>query len=157
MDGPTMALASRNIGDVSVFGADLNAVTYLSEDTRFSLGYSYVSKDSISVPGAQFGFVALNAPKHKLRISADHGIGNTGINLGLRFRWNDGFPANSGTFVGYVDPRHEIDVNVAWRPPFHEALLLNLSMQNVYNNATQFFVGTPQIGRTTMLRLSYTL
>ncbi|MFN3939082.1 MAG: TonB-dependent receptor, partial [Chitinophagales bacterium] len=36
-----------NLGDVTVFGADLGMTYYASDDLRFSLGYSWVDKDSI--------------------------------------------------------------------------------------------------------------
>ncbi len=112
LDSPTMVLASTNIGDVTVYGVDLSANLYLSEKLKISSTYSYVDKDSIAVPGAQFGYVALNAPRHKASIGLNYDVDKYGVNLGSRFRWYDSFPINSGSFVGRVPAHHELDVNL---------------------------------------------
>ncbi|MGB1204132.1 MAG: TonB-dependent receptor [Chitinophagales bacterium] len=155
LDGPAMLITSRNIGDLSVYGFDCNANFYLTQNIKLNASYSFVDKDSILVEGAQFGYIGLNAPQHKVRFGASYNLEKIGLDMGLRFRWNDSYPANSGVFVGRVATRHELDVNVSWTPNFYKAVNMTLTVQNAYNNATQYFVGTPEIGRLSMLRVSH--
>lgn len=155
--GPSMILATRNIGSLSVYGADVSASMYLSKKLRLNATYSWVDKDSIVVEGAQYGFVGLNAPRHKVRLGADYTQDSWGLTVGAQFRWQAGFPANSGIYIGRVAPRHEVDLNVSWTPQFYKQINITLSIQNLYNNVTQYFIGTPQIGRFSMLRFTHNI
>ena len=154
---PQMVIATRNIGSLTLYGIDLAATMYLSENLKVNTSYSFVDKDSIRVEGAQFGYIALNAPKHKFRLGADYALPKTGLTFGAQFRWQDGFPANSGAYVGRVNARSDLDLNIAWTPAFYPRLDMALTVQNVYNNTNPFFVGTPNIGRFSMLRLTHSL
>lgn len=156
-DGPEMLLVTRNIGDVTLYGMDLGLTAYLSEDLNIQGNYSFVDKDSIRVPGAQYGYVALNAPKHKVNAGVNYNIKKIGLNVGARFQWMAGFPVNSGNFTGRVKPYHDVDLDLSWTPPFHDKLNATLSVQNIYNNKHQFFIGSPVIGSLALLRLSYVL
>ncbi|HRK27663.1 MAG TPA: TonB-dependent receptor [Chitinophagales bacterium] len=156
-DAPAMVIATRNIGAVTVNGIDFSAALYLSKNLRLSTSYSFIDKDSIRVEGAQFGYIALNAPRHKFRLGANYALPKTGLTLGAQFRWQDGFPANSGAYIGRVNPRTDIDANVQWNPSFYPKLDLTLSLQNIGNNTNPFFVGTPNIGRFGMLRVAHSL
>ncbi len=156
-DGPEMLLVTRNIGDVTLYGMDLGMAVYLSPELSINANYSFVDKDSISVPGAQYGYVALNAPKHKVNSGVNYLIKKIGLNVGARFQWMAGFPVNSGNFTGRVEPYHDIDLDLSWTPPFHDKLNATLSVQNIYNNKHQFFIGSPVIGSMALLRLSYEL
>lgn len=155
--GPSMILATRNIGSLSVYGADISASMYLSKKVRLNASYSWVDKDSIIVEGAQYGFVGLNAPRHKVRFGADYTQEKWGVTMGAQFRWQAGFPANSGIYIGRVAPRHELDVNISWTPQFYKQINVTFSVQNLYNNVTQYFIGTPQIGRMSMLRFTHNI
>lgn len=156
-NGPEMLLVSRNIGDVSVYGLEAGLTAYLSKNINLSGYYSWVDKDSIPLPGASYGFVALNAPKHRFSVGGSYKIEQIGLTLGARFNWQAGFPVNSGNFVGRVEPYHEMDVDLAWSPVFRENLQLTLSLSNVYNHVHQHFVGSPEIGMMAMFKASYTL
>jgi len=156
-DGPEMLLVTRNIGDVTLYGMDVALSAYLSPELNVSANYSFVDKDSISVPGAQYGYVALNAPKHKVNAGVSYLIKKIGLNVGARFQWMAGFPVNSGNFTGRVTPYHDVDLDLSWTPTFHENLNATLSIQNIYNNKHQFFIGSPVIGSMALLRLSYKL
>ncbi|QQS31081.1 MAG: TonB-dependent receptor [Sphingobacteriales bacterium] len=156
-DGATMVIATRNIGELTVSGIDFSAAIYLSKELKFSGSYSFVDKDSIRVPDAPYGFIALNAPRHKFRVAADYALPKSGLTFGVQFRWQDGFPANSGSYIGYVNARSDLDLHFAWTPTFYPKLDLTLSVQNVYNNNTPYFVGTPNIGRFSMFRIAHSL
>ncbi|MCO5230892.1 MAG: TonB-dependent receptor [Chitinophagales bacterium] len=154
-NGPEMLLVTRNIGDISLYGMDLGLTAFLSPDLNIQANYSFVNKDSIEVPGAQYGYVALNAPKHKVNAGVNYHIKKIGLNIGTRFQWMAGFPVNSGNFTGRVKPYHDIDLDLSWTPTFHDKLNITLSVQNLYKNEHQFFIGSPVIGSMAILRLGY--
>lgn len=156
-DGPEMLLVTRNIGDVTLYGMDLGLTAYISQHLNLFSNYSFVDKDSIRVPGAQYGYVALNAPKHKVNAGVNYNIEKIGLNVGAKFQWMAGFPVNSGNFTGRVKPYHDIDLDLSWTPKFHDQLNATLSIQNIYNNQHQFFIGSPVIGTMAMMRVSYQL
>jgi len=155
--GSEMLLVTRNIGDVSVYGLETGITAYLSENIRLNGFYSWVDKDSIAVPEAQFGFVALNAPKHRFSVGGSYNIESIGLNIGARFNWQSGFPVNSGNFKGTVSPYHEMDLDLSWTPPKNEHINVTLSISNLYSNVHQHFIGSPQIGMMSNLKASYTL
>jgi len=156
-NGPDMLLVSRNIGDFSVVGMELQATVFLNKDLRVSTYYSWVNKDSLDVEGASYGFIALNAPKHKVGLGVNYTIEKIGLSLGSNFSWQAGFPVNSGNFVGRVNPHHEMDVDVSWTPNFLPAFNATMSVSNIYNNVHQYFVGAPEIGLMALMRLSYVI
>ncbi len=155
--GSEMLLVTRNIGDVSVYGLETGLTAYVSKHARIDAFYSWVDKDSIPVSGAQFGYVALNAPKHRFSIGGGYNFEQLGLNVGARFNWQAGFPVNSGNFVGHVPAYHEMDVDISYTPPTFEKLNVTLSLSNIYNNVHQHFIGSPEIGMMSMMKASYTL
>lgn len=156
-EGSEMLLVTRNIGDVSVYGLEAGVTAFLNKNVSINGFYSWVDKDSIAVPEAQFGFVALNAPKHRFSLGANYFFETIGLNVGARFNWQSSFPVNSGNFKGTVEAYHEMDLDISWTPPSFEQFNVTLSLSNVYNNVHQHFIGSPQIGMMSMVRASYTL
>mgnify|MGYP005666841245 CR=1 FL=1 len=156
-NGSEMLLVTRNIGDVSVYGLEAGLTAYLNKNVSVNGFYSWVDKDSIPLPEAQFGFVALNAPKHRFSVGANYFIEKIGLNIGTRFNWQSSFPVNSGNFKGTVNAYHEMDLDLSWTPPSFESVNVTLSISNLYNNVQQHFIGSPQIGMMSMVRASYTL
>lgn len=156
-EGPDMILVTRNIGDLSVFGLELQATAFLSRNLRVSGYYSWVDKDSIPLEGSSYGFVALNAPKHKMGLGINYTLEKLGLSLGSNFSWQAGFPVNSGNFVGRVAPHHEMDVDVSWTPNFMPAFNATMSVSNIYNRKHQYFVGAPEIGMMALMRFSYVI
>ncbi len=155
-DGDALLVSYKNIGDISIMGADLGINYYATDQLKLNFNTSWVDKDSIQVDGAQFGYIALNAPKFKTALGATYSLPDVGVDLGVRWRYQDGYPANSGAYVGHVNAIHDMDVDVSWRPNFYKNLQLSSSISNLYNNEQQHFVGTPLIGRLVMFRVAHT-
>ena len=97
-----MVLTYRNFGDISLGGFDLGFMQFLSR--RWSIGgnYSYISKDFFPARDGQVHPIALNAPKHKAGFRLQYHNEDSGFFTQLRYRWSDGFPVNSGVFIGTV-------------------------------------------------------
>ncbi len=155
-----LILTYINLGEVDVAGADVGAtyVEKIKESTLTLSGmFSFVNKDRIPLAGASGGYIALNAPRFKSSLAVEGAnIANTGIGLGLNWRWQDAFPANSAVYVGDVLAANLIDLSVSYRPKFSENTILSGTFYNITNNEFQRFPGTPFIGFYTMFRLSHT-
>ncbi|TVR80274.1 MAG: TonB-dependent receptor [Chitinophagaceae bacterium] len=144
-----------NIGSVNLWGADVGLTFLVNDDFRIFGSYSYASKDTFTVEGAQGGYISLNAPQHKASFGFDYQFSNIGLNVGGLWRWQDRFLANSAAYVGEVPAFNVIDVQAGYRMPFSENTRLSIYIQNVLNHEYQSFAGTPKLGRLTLLRLSH--
>lgn len=150
---PSVLLTYRNFGNITVYGFDLEAIYYLTEDFKFGATYSFVNKDQFESEGQ---IIALNAPANKVNLTTQYNIKKIGLNVGLRWRWQDAFPANSGVYVGNVPALNQLDVSLDYTLPFSKMTHLSVTVQNAYNYQIKEFVGVPTMGRLTLFRLSHT-
>jgi len=154
-DAGEMILSYSNIGDLTVYGIDIGATFFVTEDLRVGAAYSWMSEDIIEDEDAQFGYIALNAPQNKVALSASYNIRKIGLEAGLRWRWQQGFQANSGVYVGYVDAYNLLDLNFTYNLWFSKKTEISLSVQNLIGSNYNPFPGAPQLGRLTMVRLGH--
>ncbi len=163
---PTAVLFStRNYGDVTLYGLDLGWQLGVTDGITLSGMLSWVSENYFeNLDGV--ADLALNAPRFKYSVAAEYRSSGLGVNGELRFRHVDGFPVNSGVFIGDVPGYSVLDLNVGYRLPFAEGLHLSLSVQNLLtfvegSSGSPFtqrhaeFVGTPALGRLALARLTY--
>jgi len=150
--GSDLIVSYRNVGDLTLWGADLALQWFLND--RWSLGgsYSWVSDDTFPIEnGAP---LSLNAPTHKGSVSLAYRDPESGVNAEGRFRFNNGFPAVSAGFEGDVPDTKVFDAALGYQIPNSRATV-QLSVSNVFNSHNQSFVGVPSIGRLAMIRLRY--
>jgi iron complex outermembrane receptor protein len=169
---PSAHLTYQNLGDVDLFGADLSA-TYVA-GTNWELGatVAFVSDDTFDT-GTEL--VPLNAPTFKTGWTVRFRDEASGFNAGALFRTQNGFPANSGVYVGEVDGYGTLDMNFGYRFPGARPVSVQLGLQNLitlngtcgldedrgipksscgmFSRMYQSFVGAPLLGRYGMLRL----
>ncbi|MBL0280279.1 MAG: TonB-dependent receptor [Bacteroidetes bacterium] len=143
-----------NLGDISVFGADLGMSWYVNDDLTMQFSYSWVDKDSVELPGAQLGYVGLNAPKNKLSVRGFYDITKIDLNVGLNFRWQSSFPANSGAYVGTVEEIHDLDLTLNYTPDYIKDTQFTLLVTNLYNHEQQYFVGAPKMGSSYFFKIT---
>ena len=152
-DPTGIMLTYRNYGDISLNGADFSFTYYLNQNWNFSGNYSYVSKDLFKdVDGVSD--IALNAPKQKFGASVEYLNTDLGLATQLRLRYVDSFPVNSGVYIGQVDSYVVVDLNLGYNLPFSPNTRFSLTAQNLLDNKHQEYVGTPEIGRLAMVRLT---
>jgi len=150
---PSVLLTYSNFGDVSLFGAEIGASYFINDNFKVGANYARVSDDEFETDGIT---IALNAPKTKVGLSANYTWPKAGLDVGVRYRWQQSFPVNSGVYSGVVDDLEFLDLNVGYALPFSKNTQIALSMQNVLDNQQQMFVGAPALGRFTMLQISHT-
>ena len=144
-----------NLGTIDVGGMDLNFTYLINDRWSVSGGYSYVTKDRIDLEGAQDGYVALNAPKHKTSVTIENKC-KIGLTSRLSYRWYAEFPGNSAVYVGIVPARHLLDLTLCYKLWFSKKTLVCADIQNILNKKYQSFPGTPYMGITAMLKIAHT-
>ncbi len=154
-DPNAVLLTYRNYGDISLNGFDCSLTYYLNPSLSIGGTYSFVSKDlfETEVTGRN---IALNAPANKFGVNVQYINTNLGLGAGARMNYVAGFPVNSGVYIGEVEPYSTIDINVGYDIPFATRPRLSLTVQNLLNTMYQPFIGAPEIGRLSLIRLTQT-
>ena len=152
-DPTAVMLTYRNYGDISLNGLDCSLTYYLKPSLSFGGNYSFVSKDLFET---DLRDIALNAPKNKFGANVQYNNINLGLAVGVRMNFVAGFPVNSGVYIGEVESYSTIDLNAGYDIPFGPSPRLSLTVQNVLNTMYQPFIGAPDIGRLSLVRLTQT-
>ena len=154
-DPNAVLLTYRNYGDISLNGFDCSVTYYLNPSLSIGGNYSFVSKDlfETEITGRD---IALNAPKNKFGANVQYLNTNLGLGAGVRMNFVAGFPVNSGVYVGDVESYYTIDLNAGYDIPFGPSPRLSLTVQNLLNTMYQPFIGAPEIGRLSLVRLTQT-
>jgi iron complex outermembrane receptor protein len=159
---------------IDLWGVDLSVKALLNDRWSTSVSASFVNDDKFEyVLGSDTTDVTLNAPKFKAAgsLAYDH-AGPTGFSAEARIRFNDEFPALSGVYQGSrclfedtvpvaidiedcVESSALVDLLLNYDLPFQPGLSIDLSVQNVFDEAYRSFPGVPDIGRMVLLRLRY--
>ncbi len=153
-------LSYRNFGTVEYWGIDAAVQVSVTDDLRLSANTSIVSDDFFDneeLDEANESLsVALNAPSFKLNGGFDYRFAN-GFSFGASGNYVEGFPVETGPYVGSVDTYFLLDVRASYRFPQIPGLRLDVNAKNVLDNEHREFVGAPALGRTIFGRLTYTL
>ncbi|MFQ5537250.1 MAG: TonB-dependent receptor domain-containing protein [Gemmatimonadota bacterium] len=167
--GADIIVTYRNVGDVSLWGADFAFQWFLNDQWTLNGTYSHVSDDYFKITdGAP---IALNAPKDKGSLAVAYRNTYSGFNAEARMRFSSSFPAESAGFVGTkcitggtggvfeedcVEAFTLFDVNLGYKIP-NTAATIQASVTNLFNTGYRSFVGVPKIGRFAMFRVKYDL
>ena len=101
--------------------------------------------------------VALNASKFKWKAGFSYSKPN-GFSANSSLRFTQGFPVRTGPFIGPVENYFLVDVGAGYDfNALVSGLRLDVTIQNALDNSHREFVGSPEIGRLALGRLSYTL
>ena len=156
-DPYAMIMSYRNFEDVTIHGLDLSLAWYPADRWRLTGNYSFVDNNFFenlkylhSEGGAD---VALNAPRHKAKLGANYDFGRWELSAGGRARYTGAFPMSSGVFVGEVDSYTVLDLNLAYRLPLEQDLVLRVEVSNLLGGTYQAFVGAPAVGRLVFAQL----
>ena len=151
--GADLIVSYRNVGDLSLFGADFAMQWFLNDEWTLGSTYSWVSDESWPVLGSDP--ISLNAPKHKGTVSLAYRDVVSGFNASGRVRFNSAFSAVSAGFAGDVPSTKVVDLGMGYQ--LNSRATLQLSVQNVFDADNFAFVGVPSIGRYGMVKVKYDL
>lgn len=151
LDPGDVILTYRNFGEIDLTGVDIGLQILLNDTWSGMLSYSFVSEDFFENVEGELD-VALNAPQHKAGATLKYTNRNRGIDGSVRVRYVDGFPVESGVYVGEVDSYALVDLAASWEAV--AGTTVSAMVQNLFNNEHQEFVGVPEIGRLALVRVT---
>jgi len=147
-------LTYRNFGKITLHGADLSFNYRLNQNWKLNGNYAYVSKNLFPKNAGQPQDIALNAPKNKLGFGGQYHNLTKGFDVQARLRYVEGFPVNSGVYIGAVPSYTVVDVDFGYELGRKTKFLL--AAQNLFNRRYYEFVGGATIGRLLIARVVQT-
>lgn len=144
----------RNFGTIDLVGLDLSATMHLNSRWDVTGTYSFISENLFRQLDG-ISDVATNAPRHKCSGMLQYQNRSRTLSGQLNLRWVDGFPVRSGVYVGEVERYMEVGFNLSYQLWSRTQVLL--SVQNVLDQRHAEFVGSPELGRLAVLRVSQQL
>jgi iron complex outermembrane receptor protein len=172
-NGAQLLVTYVNVDEtLDLWGTDVSAKVLIDDEWSVGLSGSFVSEDHWRTKSA--GLVTLNAPTRKgtLTINYDD-ADDTGLTSEFRVRHTNGFPVNSGVYVGTLCLLQEgqtpgaleedcvsdytlLDMNLGYRLPFgRRNTTLQVSVNNLLDEDYRPFPGVPNIGRMILARVKY--
>ena len=121
----------------------------IADRLSFDANYSFISDNFFENLGG-IADIALNAPKHKLGVGAKYRFLEQGLALGARLRYRDAYKMSSGVYVGDVEAKTVLDVDVTYDLPINlgnGTVTAFLNATNLFDSRKQEFIGAPEIGR----------
>lgn len=166
-NGAQLLVTYVNVDEtLETWGADISMKALVTDTWSLGGSMSYVSQDTFQTRSA--GLVTLNAPRFKGTVTLGYDNPDSGLNGEFRVRHADGFPVNSGVYIGtaclgVTGPLVEscvasstlLDVNLGYRIPGWRNTTLQLNVSNLLDEAYRPFPGTPSIGRMVLARVKY--
>ena len=157
---PELMLSYRNFGQVEFWGVDASFQVLATKELSLFGNISIVSDDFFD--NTELGesnealAVALNAPTFKAKFGGSYAFaGGFGVNASARY--TEGFPVESGPYVGDVDSYFLMDLGVGYDfGRTVQGLRLDMTIQNLLDNVHREFYGAARIGRMGIARLTYT-
>jgi len=154
---PSLALVYRNLGSLNVYGAEMGATFILSDLFEFTGSLSVVDKDQFTTGGDNPEVVPLNAPTVKGAATLQYRNDEAGVNGNVRFRSQNGFPANSGVYIGDVNAFTVLDLGAGFKVPGYKNVWFQVDVMNLFDNQYSTFIGAPNLGRFMIARVRWDL
>ncbi|WP_419860282.1 TonB-dependent receptor [Candidatus Palauibacter sp.] len=150
-----MVLGYQDAGGFDVMGGELGAGFLLSDQLEMATSLSFIDRNTFETAGELLSEVSLNTPTVRGTASLTYRNDDSGVNGGLRFRAQNGFPFNSGPWVGDLAAITTLDANFGFRIPGYEDLWFQVDVSNVFDKAYQSMLGAPAIGRVVLARMRW--
>ncbi|NNE34659.1 MAG: TonB-dependent receptor [Rhodothermales bacterium] len=157
---PEAFLSYRNFGTVDYLGADVSVQVLATDEISLFANMSVVSDDFFDASElgeeAESGLnLSLNAPRFKFKVGGRYAKRNS-VSVGFSARFTDGFPILSGPYVGDLPSYFLVDISAGYDfGAVVPGLRLDAGVQNVADDRHREFIGSPEIGRVGMARLTY--
>ncbi len=158
---PELLLSYRNFGQIEFFGVEAGAQLALTDrlDVFGNVSWTsdnYFDEDEVNETGSDLS-VALNAPALKAK-GGFYYAPQTGFTVGASGRYTEGFPVQSGPYVGTVEDYFLLDVSAGYGfARYFRGARIDVTVLNVTDNRHREFVGAPAMGRMGSVRLTYSM
>lgn len=152
-------LSYRNFGEVSYYGADISLTLQATDALSIFANTSILSDDffdneELEETNTSLS-LALNAPAFKAKGGFDYRFTN-GFSFGMTGNYVEGFPVETGPYVGEVDSYFILDARVGYKLTSIPGLRVDVTGKNVLNNEHRQFAGAPELGVAVFGRMQYT-
>jgi iron complex outermembrane receptor protein len=152
--------AYRNVDEtIKLWGSDMAVDLLVTPRVTLAGTYSFVNRGVFGrVPGGNNEPLRLNAPRHKGSFGVQYDNPLNGWGGEVRYRYYDAFRVNSAVYLGDVPTNNFVDLNVTKGTTLAgRRARVSLNVQNLFDNRRPTFIGTPDLGRLLVTRVSYTL
>jgi iron complex outermembrane receptor protein len=158
----------RNFGEVSINGMDLSLFYNATANWVLGMNYSFVTKNGFNIfkrPNRVFfrnvdntgNNIPLNAPGNKIALSVQYRAPERGYDVELRGRYIEGFPHETGVFIGEVQTYSVFDLNLGYDLPFSKGTRWSINAINILDKKHREFIGAPILGRLILTRITQSL
>ena len=151
-------LSYRNFGQVSYFGTDISLTLQATDELSIFANTSILSDDffdneELEEENASLS-LALNAPAFKAKGGYNYRFEN-GFSFGMTANYVEGFPVETGPYVGEVESYFLLDARVGYDVQSVPGLSVNVTGKNILNNEHREFAGAPELGAAIFGRMTY--
>jgi iron complex outermembrane receptor protein len=151
-------LSYRNFGQVSYFGTDISLTLQATDELSIFANTSILSDDffdneELDETNTSLS-LALNAPAFKAKGGYDYRFEN-GFSFGMTANYVEGFPVETGPYVGEVESYFLLDARVGYKLQSVPGLSINVTGKNILNNEHREFAGAPELGAAIFGRMTY--
>jgi len=152
-------LSYRNFGEVAYYGADISLTLQATDALSIFANASFVSDDffdneELDETNTSLS-LALNAPPFKFKSGFDYRL-DSGFSFGISGNYVEGFPVETGPYVGEVESYFLLDARAGYDLPQVPGLSVNVTGKNILNNEHREFAGAPELGAAVFARMQYT-
>ncbi|WP_179862265.1 TonB-dependent receptor [Longibacter salinarum] len=151
-------LSYRNFGEVSYYGTDISVTLQATDAFAIFANTSFLSDDffdneELDETNTSLS-LALNAPAFKFKSGFDYRFDN-GFSFGMTGNYVEGFPVETGPYVGSVDSYFLLDARMGYKVQSIPGLRVDVTGKNILNNEHREFAGAPELGLAVFGRMQY--
>ncbi|HHP7239333.1 TonB-dependent receptor domain-containing protein, partial [Longibacter sp.] len=152
-------LSYRNFGEVSYYGIDISLTLQATDALSMFANTSILSDDffdneELEETNTSLS-LALNAPAFKAKSGFDYRF-DSGFSFGMTGNYVEGFPVETGPYVGEVDSYFLLDARVGYKLTSIPGLRVDITGKNILDNEHREFAGAPELGLAVFGRMQYT-
>jgi iron complex outermembrane receptor protein len=153
--GPDILLTYRNIGDVTLWGADVSAEFAATDHVALTGSYSWTSDNFFAAARAGDVDLSTNTPRSKAQVAARVYEGARDASIELRGRYVGTFRMADGVWNGKVPAFAVGDIEAGIAVPGARRARFSITVQNVADKRHSEFLSAPILGRLALTRLQY--
>lgn len=140
------------------YGLEAGLRYYVNDDWTINLNHTYRSVDVFESDEPLVDDISFNAPQHRFGGGIKYDNDDRGIDARIRVSAvNSAFIFANALGEGTIPAYTLVDFNGGFELPWDRRFKLSVSVNNLLNNKHTEFIGAPEIGRMSVMRLQYSI